>query len=394
MYYAHFILNKKGPLAKIWLAAHWDKKLTKAQIYETNIESTIETILEPQMKLALRTSGHLLLGVCRIYSRKVKYLLADCNEAFVKIKLAFRPGLIDLPKEKQSANADAITLPEKFPEFYANFSEMNMDDMEMGSLSMSMPSSGMNGKPVGTQQARIEDITLKEDFGTYVTAQDDDFGDMGTFGMDMDMNMDTFMCSDMERGRNLDNLGINITADNMSNMDDMNMDTSSMINPAAVSMNTTDKLTSNGHLIDDTLPDMNDDIGIVPALFEDQPTVGGEVQPAKKAKTNLDADKTLIENAEEEEDKENIDGEAVEKNAGKEKQIRTRRRRKLIIDEVKEIDSATMKAQLVDTTGILSILELAPPTRKIMQLKESVDVNKLFSMTSRTIHCRAVQKVI
>ncbi len=50
MYYAHFILNKKGPLAKIWLAAHWDKKLTKAQIYETNIESTIEAILEPQVK--------------------------------------------------------------------------------------------------------------------------------------------------------------------------------------------------------------------------------------------------------------------------------------------------------------------------------------------------------
>lgn len=49
MYYAHFILNKKGPLSKIWLAAHWDKKLTKAQIYETNIESTIETILEPQV---------------------------------------------------------------------------------------------------------------------------------------------------------------------------------------------------------------------------------------------------------------------------------------------------------------------------------------------------------
>ncbi len=77
------------------------------------------------MKLALRTSGHLLLGVCRIYSRKVKYLLADCNEAFVKIKLAFRPGLIDLPKEKQQASADAITLPEKFPEFFVNFEDIN-----------------------------------------------------------------------------------------------------------------------------------------------------------------------------------------------------------------------------------------------------------------------------
>ena len=50
-----------------------------------------------------------------------------------------------------------------------------------------------------TQQARVEDITLKEDFGTYVTTQDDDFGDMGSFGLDMD----TFMMSDMERGRRL-----------------------------------------------------------------------------------------------------------------------------------------------------------------------------------------------
>lgn len=43
--------------------------------------------------MALRTSGHLLLGVVRIYHRKAKYLLADCNEAFIKIKMAFRPGI-------------------------------------------------------------------------------------------------------------------------------------------------------------------------------------------------------------------------------------------------------------------------------------------------------------
>lgn len=32
-------------------------------------------------------SGHLLLGVVRIYSRKVKYLLDDCSEALIKIKM-------------------------------------------------------------------------------------------------------------------------------------------------------------------------------------------------------------------------------------------------------------------------------------------------------------------
>lgn len=49
-----------------------------------------------QVKMALRTSGHLLLGVVRIYHRKAKYLLADCNEAFIKIKMAFRPGNVTL----------------------------------------------------------------------------------------------------------------------------------------------------------------------------------------------------------------------------------------------------------------------------------------------------------
>ena len=70
-----------------------------------------------KVKLALRTSGHLLLGVVRIYSRKAKYLLADCNEAFVKIKLAFRPGTVDLPEDNREAAVAAITLAENFHEF-------------------------------------------------------------------------------------------------------------------------------------------------------------------------------------------------------------------------------------------------------------------------------------
>ena len=53
MFYAHFVLSKKGPLAKIWLAAHWDKKLTKAQIFETNIEGSVEAIIQPQVKYIL-----------------------------------------------------------------------------------------------------------------------------------------------------------------------------------------------------------------------------------------------------------------------------------------------------------------------------------------------------
>uniref|UniRef100_A0A183CMI4 Rad21_Rec8_N domain-containing protein n=1 Tax=Globodera pallida TaxID=36090 RepID=A0A183CMI4_GLOPA len=93
MFYAQFVLSKKGPLAKIWLAAHWEKKLSKAQIYETNVQDAVEEIMQPKVKLSLRTTGHLLLGIVRIYSKKAHYVMTDCNEAFLKLKMAFKvPG--------------------------------------------------------------------------------------------------------------------------------------------------------------------------------------------------------------------------------------------------------------------------------------------------------------
>lgn len=49
MFYANFILKKRGPLSRIWLAAHWDKKLTKAHIFETDIEGSVTAILAPEV---------------------------------------------------------------------------------------------------------------------------------------------------------------------------------------------------------------------------------------------------------------------------------------------------------------------------------------------------------
>ncbi|KAL0831956.1 hypothetical protein ABMA28_001459 [Loxostege sticticalis] len=165
MFYAHFVLAKKGPLAKIWLAAHWDKKLTKAHVFETNIEKSVDGILKPKVKMALRTSGHLLLGVVRIYSRKAKYLLQDCNEAFVKIKMAFRPGMVDLPEEHREAAMNAITLPEVFHDFDTAMPELNEVDIEA---------------QFSLNQSRAEEITMREDYGSLnLVTHDDGFGDMG-----------------------------------------------------------------------------------------------------------------------------------------------------------------------------------------------------------------------
>ncbi|ORZ34256.1 Rad21/Rec8-like protein, partial [Catenaria anguillulae PL171] len=91
------ILNHRSPLAKVWLAAHYDRKLSKRDIFQASIAKTVQAILadagDPR---ALRLSGQLLVGVVRIYSRKAKYLLDECNEAKISIQLAFKPGSVNV----------------------------------------------------------------------------------------------------------------------------------------------------------------------------------------------------------------------------------------------------------------------------------------------------------
>ena len=88
MFYSETLLQKTGPLARVWIAANLERKLTKTNVLQTNLQKNVEDIIDPnQAPMALRLSGHLLLGVVRIYSRKARYLLDDCNEALIKIKM-------------------------------------------------------------------------------------------------------------------------------------------------------------------------------------------------------------------------------------------------------------------------------------------------------------------
>ncbi|EGO00064.1 hypothetical protein SERLA73DRAFT_52994, partial [Serpula lacrymans var. lacrymans S7.3] len=110
-FYSEAILSRRGPLAKVWLAAHMERKLSKTQTLQTDIEQAADAIMGQEVEvMALRLSGQLLLGVVRIYSRKAKYLLDDCNEALLKIKIAFRPGIVDMTEDQLAVNRNAITL--------------------------------------------------------------------------------------------------------------------------------------------------------------------------------------------------------------------------------------------------------------------------------------------
>ena len=88
MFYSINLLQGTGPLAKVWVAGGQDRKLGKSQILASSVPRDVKEIISPSgAPMALRLTSKLLLGVVKIYSRKTRYLLDDCNEALVKIKM-------------------------------------------------------------------------------------------------------------------------------------------------------------------------------------------------------------------------------------------------------------------------------------------------------------------
>jgi len=417
MFYAHFVLSKKGPLAKIWLAAHWDKKLTKAHVFETNIDSSVEAIIEPKVKMALRTSGHLLLGVVRIYSRKAKYLLADCNEAFVKIKMAFRPGVVDLPEENREAAVATITLPETFHDFDTTMADLSDIDVQA---------------QFSVNQSRPEEITMREDLGNITLVGDDGFGDMGFDDRNMiqDAQLDDSLYKNTS-GSNMDLDEVEKSAeDNQEKPMDIDFEAQARndgfgetlddFDPPGVHDDDSDDNDNFGDDVDTELFGDANFMGDTGGLFEEpqvppvppvaDPTAPPEgpeppqlnahavsqiqapedtTQPPQEQTTmsTVPDQTTLVPNEAEAFALEPLDVTSL----GTER--KSKRKRKLIVDEQKGIASETMKMQLSDTSEIVTTLDLAPPTKKLMHWKETGGVEKLFALPGRPIPSKGVGKM-
>ncbi|KAJ6866592.1 hypothetical protein NC652_037980 [Populus alba x Populus x berolinensis] len=182
MFYSHCLLSRKGPLGSIWVAAYYFKKLKKAQVTSTDISSSVDKILQDGFDVVTyRVLAYLLLGVVRIYSKKVEYLFDDCNKVLLNVKdfvLCNKDGIL---VETLQAPYFSITLPERF--------ELDAFDLEIIE-----DTSGGNVMP-------HEEITLKDGMwktrgvGKYSLNQDhcEEFAVCGdTWSAGYSMNEDVF----------------------------------------------------------------------------------------------------------------------------------------------------------------------------------------------------------
>ncbi|KAF7468669.1 Hypothetical predicted protein [Marmota monax] len=333
-----------------------------------------------KVKMALRTSGHLLLGVVRIYHRKAKYLLADCNEAFIKIKMAFRPGVVDLPEENREAAYNAITLPEEFHDFDQPLPDL--DDIDVA-------------QQFSLNQSRVEEITMREEVGNISILQENDFGDFGMDDREIMREGSAFEDDDMLVSTSASNLllepeqstsNLNEKINHLEYEDQYKDDNFGEGNDGGI---LDDKLISNndGGIFDD--PPALSEAGVMlpeqPAHDDmdedDNVSMGGpdspdSVDPVEPMPTMTDQT-TLVPNEEEAFALEPIDITV--------KETKAKRKRKLIVDSVKELDSKTIRAQLSDYSDIVTTLDLAPPTKKLMMWKETGGVEKLFSLPAQPL---------
>lgn len=83
------LIAADGAWNNVWLAAHWDRKLKKQDYLALDLRSTIASFIEKRGIISLRSTGHLLLGTCKIFLRKSAMLEDEAREVQTRLMMAF-----------------------------------------------------------------------------------------------------------------------------------------------------------------------------------------------------------------------------------------------------------------------------------------------------------------
>lgn len=228
------LISNDGPLGDIWLAANYDKKLTKHQLLNTNIvesakyitnrthhignqteDSNISTDMDA---ITLRLSGQLLLGVTKIYSRKTKYLLDDINDVLYKLRAVFRMSSgvqlgpdggvstkVNLPPQQTTiADLNTITLKDQVTGFDLLWQENLQLEEEPINPMDTVFNNDNDSLRLDTSVGSIEYGRLEDRHGG------DDIADDEDINLDFDLNLDDdgqSFAGSIELGRNASNAG-------------------------------------------------------------------------------------------------------------------------------------------------------------------------------------------
>lgn len=368
---------------------------------ETNVTESVDAILQPKVKLSLRTQSHLLLGICRIHSRKAQYLLQDCQDAAFKIKSAFRPDAVDLPDGRAEAAVNTITLPEML-DFVSDF------DL------VTEPPVHMPDQPLTS--ANIRSITMQEDLSS-IHIDDPlmhdvrDWGDISSVhgAVSGDRSLDPSVSgSKSKEGNLLDIYDRPIDDDGFAGAADGDVDDIFAVVPPEEQKQQqrereeaeAKKQEAEGERPHSRMSVDSDYSAPASMAPSGGPSTPGSVPPQDAGQDEHDehdpfaarAPESAVGNGAAGGDvlPSSMDLGPIENAAGFERKKKRRKKLGIIIDEVKTLSGEEMKSQLSDTSDIVTSLELAPPTKKLMHWKRTGGSEKLFALPERALPSRVL----
>lgn len=196
--------SRNGPLAQVWLAANYEKKLSKQQFLNTNLVTSSQLVGENPLNdssskpselsgITLRLSGQLLLGIVRIYSRKTKYLLDDVNDILFKLKNSFKYASGGVLLGSEVNNSNHINQPRTILSNVSNIilndqvtdhdllyqEDLNLDDYDDDQVNL------FNSQPSGGQEHNDTSIDQSIEYGRF---NDADFNNDVDIDLDFDLD--------------------------------------------------------------------------------------------------------------------------------------------------------------------------------------------------------------
>ncbi|KAA6383768.1 MAG: hypothetical protein EZS28_020706 [Streblomastix strix] len=164
------ILSKNGKLGKVWLAANYEKGLSKNVIARVNVFEDANYLMQGvivdeedgtlRLHLSVRISANLMLGLARILTRQIKYLSDEVEEFRNRINTTYLSASINLPPETTQLGRANITLPDSNIQHIVTLAIF--DSARQGHALIDLPT------PLKQFQARPGDIELEPTYNQTV----------------------------------------------------------------------------------------------------------------------------------------------------------------------------------------------------------------------------------
>ncbi|KAI6192128.1 hypothetical protein M3Y97_00303300 [Aphelenchoides bicaudatus] len=381
MFYGQFILAKKGPLAKVWFAAHFEKKLSRSEIFDTDVNNAVAEVLRPKVKLSLRLNGNLLLGIVRIYSRKASYVLHDLERA----KKIFYHFVEE--KQRQVRRVRRVVGGNEESTIVEEGDEMGME--------LTLPHLDEFGHPPGPSfngRANNSDITLHE-HNPFLGNGDLSYMDQ-VFEPESHENFDELMEIELERmsrpnsaipgdelvnrlDQDLIDMRVLPLNQDEQKLDLRNNESSVMEDPrASIGSNGQQSLTDpqNDSLFKKEREALNIGVDFIEPMEAESfaipdDIVGGE-QHETISESNIPLDPLSTSQIQQ----------AVAEEQAQRRRAPRRRRRVMLADEITSLDDEEMRKQMNNIKDIVvERIDIAPPTKRVMIAKNMGSLAYIFN---------------